>query len=106
MSKYAIIKIGPFQYTVEEGMEYEVPNFEAEAGKNMSVTEVLAIGDGENVTFGTPVIKGASVELNVLEQAKGEKINTRVYKAKSRYRKAHGHRKRVTKFKVEKIVAK
>ena len=106
MNKYAIIKIGPFQYTVEEGAEYSVPKFEAEASKKMKVAEVLAVFDGTKLNLGKPNLTGAVVELDILEQAKGEKVTTKVYKAKSRYRKTTGFRKRVTVFKVNKISLK
>ncbi len=102
MSKYAIIKIGAFQYTVEEGKEYEVPKFKAEAGKNYDSVEVLAVANGEEIEFGKPTLQ-TKVVLNILEQAKGEKVTTKVYKAKSRYRRTRGFRKQVTKFKVASI---
>ena len=103
MSKYAIIQIGPFQYNVVEGQEYTVPNFEAEAGKNLKVTEVLAVGDAENLVLGNPTIEKGVVELEILDQAKGEKVTSRIFKAKSRYRRTRGFRKMVTKFKVVSI---
>lgn len=106
MEKYAIIKIGPFQYTVEEGKTYTLPKFEAEEGKKVTVSDVLAVGEGDNINIGTPTIVGAKVTLTIEEQAKGQKVKTSVYKAKSRYRKTTGHRQRVTKFTVDKITAK
>ncbi|MCA9386928.1 50S ribosomal protein L21 [Candidatus Dojkabacteria bacterium] len=104
--KYAIIKIGPFQYTVEEGKEYSVPKFEAEAGKKFDSAEVLMVADDKSTSFGKPTVAGAKVTLNILEQAKGEKVTSKIYKAKSRYRKTRGHRKEVTKFVVDKISSK
>ena len=103
MSKYAIIKIGTFQYTVDEGKEYSVPNFEAEAGKSFKVTDVLAIGDDNKLVVGTPNIDKGVVELEILDQGKGEKVTSRIFKAKSRYRRTRGYRKSVTKFKVVSI---
>jgi large subunit ribosomal protein L21 len=100
MSKYAIIQIGTFQYNVDEGKEYSVPNFQAEAGKTLKIENVLAVGDGEKFVVGTPNLPKAIVELEILEQAKGEKVHSRIFKAKSRYRRTRGFRKRVTKFKV------
>ncbi|GAB4287590.1 MAG: hypothetical protein Kow0081_5140 [Candidatus Dojkabacteria bacterium] len=99
---YAIIKIGPFQYTVEEGKEYTVPNFEAKKGK-FSDFEVLFTAIGDKVEVGTPKVEKAKVEIEVLGQEKGEKVTTRIYRAKSRYRRTIGHRKTVTRFKVNKI---
>lgn len=102
MSKYAIIKIGTFQYTVDEGKEYTVPNFEAEVG-NFKVTDVLAIGEDNKLVVGTPNVDKGIVELEILNQGKGEKVTSRIYKAKSRYRRARGYRKSVTTFKVVSI---
>ena len=104
--KYAIIKIGPFQYRIEEGKEYSVPRFSAESGKKVSDFDVLMVADDKKVKFGKPTIKDAKVTLDILEQAKGEKVRTSIYKAKSRYRKTTGHRKLITKFRVDKISVK
>ena len=104
--KYAIIKIGPFQYTVEEGKEYSVPKFEAEEGKNFDAAEVLMVADDKSTSFGKPTVAGAKVSLKIVEQGKGEKVTSKIYRAKSRYRKTSGHRKDVTTFTVEKISSK
>ncbi len=99
--KYAIIKVGPFQYNVEEGKEYTTPKFQAD--KKLVVEDVLAVGEGDKLTIGTPMVKGAKVELEILGQEKGEKVVSRTYKAKSRYKRTKGLRKQVTKFKVVSI---
>lgn len=103
MSKYSIIQIGTFQYNVEEGKEYTVEKFEAEVGADLKISDVLAIGDGDKLIVGKPLVKDAEVTLNILSQEKGEKITSKIYKAKSRYRRTRGFRKQVTKFKVESI---
>ena len=102
MSKYAIIKIGPFQYTVDEGAEYTVPNFEAKTGK-FQVNEVLAVGEDDKLIVGTPTVEKGVVELDILSEEKGDKVTSRIFKAKSRYRRTRGFRKSVTKFKVVSI---
>ena len=103
MSKYSIIKIGTFQYNVEEGKEYTVERFDAEIGKDFPVTDVLAVGEDNKFVVGKPLVKDAVVTLNIIDQAKGEKIVSRIYKAKARYRRSRGFRKQVTKFKVTSI---
>jgi large subunit ribosomal protein L21 len=103
MEKYAVVQIGPFQYTLEEGKVYSVPKFNNEVGKKIELDSVLALMDGSNFEVGTPTVKGAKVVLNIIEIEKGTKIRTMVYKAKSRYRKRHGFRPQLTKFKVESI---
>lgn len=99
MSKFAIIKLGSTQYNIEEGKTYEVPKFKAENGK-MNLESVLAAGDEKGITLGKPTISKAKVEIEVLSTEKGEKVTTRIYKAKSRYRRTRGFRKQITKFKV------
>lgn len=101
MGKFAIIQLGPKQYTVEEGSTYTVPKFEAEAGKKLDVEVVLATGDEKDLKIGAP--KGSKVTLEILDQTKGKKIKTRIFKAKARYRRTRGHRQMVTTFKVAKI---
>ena len=101
MSKFAVIQLGPKQYTVEEGKDYTVPKFQAEEGSKFEVENVLALGDEKDLKTGKD--KSAKVTLEILSQEKGEKIKTKIFKAKSRYRRTRGHRKLVTKFKVAKI---
>ena len=103
MAKYSIIQIGSFQYNVEEGKEYTVEKFEGEAGKKIKISNVLAIGDGDKLVVGKPMVKDAEVTLDIISQEKGEKVTSKIYKAKSRYRRTRGFRKQVTKFKVASI---
>jgi large subunit ribosomal protein L21 len=95
MSKYAIIQISHNQYLVEEGKEYTVPKMNVELGKFSP--QVLLVKDKD-----LDLEKG-KVELTILEHGIGEKVTTRKFKAKARFQKTVGHRKKVTKFKVEKI---
>jgi len=102
MSKFAIVKLGSSQYNIEEGKTYEIPKFQSEVGK-MNLDSVLAAGDEKGITIGKPLIEKAKVEIEVLGTEKGEKVTSRIYKAKSRYRRTRGFRKQITKFKVVSI---
>jgi large subunit ribosomal protein L21 len=102
MNEYAIVKIGNRQYIVEADKTYTVDKFAAEAGSKMKL-EVLAHGNGDKLNIGTPVLDKASVEIEIIEQGKGEKVTTRNFRAKSRYRKTTGIRKQTTTFKVTSI---
>lgn len=101
----AIIKLQGKQYRVTEGIEFEVDRLETEAGQKLEITDVLMIMDGDKATVGTPLVKGASVTLDLIEHGKGDKIRVLRYKSKSRYRKTHGHRQYLTTVKVAKITA-
>lgn len=103
LMKYAVVKIGGSQYRVAEGEEIEVEKIEGEKGKKLTFEEVLLFVDGERVKIGRPFVKGMKVKAEILDQFKGKKIRVATYKAKSRYRRVKGHRKRLTKLKIEKL---
>jgi len=101
--KYAVVKIGGSQHKVAEGDEIEVEKIEGEKGKAVDFKEVLLLVDEEKVKIGKPYIKGAQVKTKILDQIKGKKIRVATYKAKSRYRRVKGHRKLLTRLKIEKV---
>ena len=67
--------------------------------------QVLLLVDGDKVTIGRPLVKGAVVKAKIIEQFKGKKVRVATYKAKSRYRRVLGHRKHLTKLQVQTIGA-
>jgi len=101
--KYSIIQIGSFQYNVEEGKEYTVERFDAAEGSKYTAARVLLAGDGDKMVVGKPVVDKGEVVLTIVKQDKGEKVVSKIYKAKSRYRRTRGLRKLTTTFKVESI---
>ena len=70
----AIIVTGGKQYKVSEGDVVFIEKLDQNAGDTVKFDQVLAIIDGENATFGTPVVEGASVEATVEKKGKGMKI--------------------------------
>ena len=99
----AIIVTGGKQYTVAEGDVVFIEKLDVEAGETVKFEQVLAILDGENATFGTPVVEGASVEANIVKNGKGKKIRIFKYTPKKGYRKRQGHRQPYTKVEITKI---
>ena len=99
----AIIVTGGKQYKVSEGDVVFIENLDQNAGDTVKFDQVLAIIDGENATFGTPVVEGASVEATVEKNGKGKKIRIFKYNAKKGYRKRQGHRQPYTKVTINKI---
>ena len=63
---YAVIKTGGKQYRVAAGEKLKVESIVADVGSVVTLTEVLAIADGANVRFGTPLLSGAAVIATVL----------------------------------------
>ena len=74
----AIIVTGGKQYVVNEGDTLFIEKLPVEAGDAVTFDQVLAIVDGENTKFGTPVVEGAKVEATVVKNGKGKKI--RIFK--------------------------
>ena len=99
----AIIVTGGKQYKVAEGDVLYIEKLEVEAGETVKFDQVLAIIDGENATFGTPVVEGATVEANVVKNGKGKKIRIFKYNPKKGYRKRQGHRQPYTKVEITKV---
>ncbi|MCD7887288.1 MAG: 50S ribosomal protein L21 [Clostridiales bacterium] len=99
----AIIVTGGKQYKVAEGDTLFIEKLPVEAGNTVTFDQVLAVIDGDNTTFGTPVVEGASVEASVVKNGKGKKIRIFKYKPKKGYRKRQGHRQPYTKVTIGKI---
>lgn len=102
---YAIIETGGKQYRVNQGDVLNVELLDAEVGSVVDAAKVLAVGEGESLQVGSPVVAGASVSLKVLEHGKGKKVVVFHYKAKKNIRKKNGHRQPYTKVQVEAINA-
>ncbi|MNP08559.1 50S ribosomal protein L21 [compost metagenome] len=100
---YAIVEVSGKQYKVQEGDIVFVDRLEVEEGKNVSFDNVLLISDGEKVTIGDSLVKGAKVEATVIGHGRDKKIIVYKYKAKKNERKTRGHRQPYTKVQIEKI---
>ncbi|MEG1593472.1 MAG: 50S ribosomal protein L21 [Oscillibacter sp.] len=100
---HAIIETGGKQYKVAEGDVVFIEKLDLESGDQIQFDHVLAILDGENATFGAPMVEGASVAASVVKNGKGKKIHIFKYNAKKGYRKRQGHRQPYTKVEIGKI---
>lgn len=99
----AIIVTGGKQYNVKEGDVLFIEKLNVEAEETVKFDQVLAVVDGENSKFGTPVVAGASVEAKVLKNGKGKKITVFKYRPKKDSKSCQGHRQPYTKVQIEKI---
>jgi large subunit ribosomal protein L21 len=104
--KYAIVESGGKQYRAVEGETIEVDLLQVEPGKAHKLDQVLLFVNEEDVTVGTPVIKGASVKTTVVEHFKAKKVVIFNYSPKKRIRVKTGHRQNYTRLQIEKIEAK
>ena len=100
---YAIIKTGGRQFRVAEGDTIDVDLLDAEPGKTATFGDVLLFADGKHVTHGNPLISGAKVTAEVLEQRKDKKVVAFKYKRRKGYHRTVGHRRKLTRVKIKSI---
>ena len=101
--KSAVILTGGKQYRVSEGDVIFVEKLEGEEGASFSFDKVLAVVDGDKVSFGKPYVEGASVSANLVKTGKGKKVRVYKMKPKKGYRRTQGHRQPYTKVQIETI---
>ncbi len=100
---FAIVKTGGKQYRVTEGVVVKVEKLDGEVGKKITLDEVLMVGDDKAVKVGEPLVKGAKVTAEVLEQKKDKKITVFKKKRRHNYRRKVGHRQEITVLRITKI---
>ena len=100
---YAIIRSGGRQHRVTEGEIVEVDFLDAEVGKEGLFADVLMIGDGDNITHGAPLVEGATVHGEVVEQKKDKKVIAFKYRRRKGYHRTVGHRRKLTRVRITQI---
>ncbi|MBN2344502.1 MAG: 50S ribosomal protein L21 [Deltaproteobacteria bacterium] len=100
---YAVIATGGKQYRVSEGDKVRVEKLAGDAGAKVVLDNVLMLGDGEKSKVGAPVVKGAKVEAEIVEQGRDKKIVVFKFKKRKAYRKKQGHRQSFTDLRITKI---
>jgi large subunit ribosomal protein L21 len=102
---YAVLMTGGKQYRVEAGSTLVVEKVGGEPGSSITFDRILLVGDGEDVTVGSPTVAGASVSATVLGEALGPKIVVFKFKQKVKYRRRTGHRQHLTRLRIDSISA-
>jgi large subunit ribosomal protein L21 len=104
---YAVIQTGGKQYRVEPGKTITVEKLTGDAGAQIVFDQVLLVssGDGANVTVGKPLVAGAKVTANIVEQTRGEKLVVFKFRRRKNYVRRNGHRQDVTTVKIAEIKA-
>ena len=100
---YAVVKTGGKQYRVTEGDTLKVEKLNGEVGSRIELTEVLAVGEGDDVRIGVPIVENAKVVCEITEQGRGKKIIVFKKKKRKGYSKKQGHRQDFTALKVDVI---
>jgi large subunit ribosomal protein L21 len=102
---FAVIRTGGKQYTVAKDDVIAVEKLVGEPGVTIELGEVLMIGDGAEVSTGTPLLAGASVTATLVEHRRTDKIIVFKKKRRHNYRRKNGHRQHQTVLQITEIRA-
>ena len=100
---YAVIKTGGKQHKVSRGDVISIEKIDGSKGETVVFDEVLMVSSGEDVKVGTPFLKGARVEGEIIDQTKADKINVFKMKRRKGFKKKTGHRQKLTRMKIKEI---
>ncbi|MEX6633155.1 50S ribosomal protein L21 [Hyphococcus lacteus] len=101
---YAVVKTGGKQYRVSKDDILKVERLPGEAGDVVTLDEILMVGNGGEVTVGAPMVDGAAVAAEILEQKRDKKIIVFKKRRRQNYRRKAGHRQHLTVLRVTEIL--
>jgi large subunit ribosomal protein L21 len=97
---YAVIKTGGKQYKVAAGEKLKVEQIPADIGSEITLDQVLALGSGETIKFGAPLVAGATVLAKVVDQGRHDKVRIFKMRRRKHYQKRQGHRQNYTELQI------
>src|SRR5690606_23806219 len=102
---YAVIKTGGKQYRVCAGQKLKIEQIPADIGQEISLDQVLSVGEGETLKIGTPFVEGAAVKATVLAQGRHDKVKIFKMRRRKHYQKHQGHRQNYTEIRIDAVAA-
>ncbi len=101
---YAVIKTGGKQYRVVSGEKLKIEQIPAEVGAEITLDQVLVVGQGDAIRIGTPLVADATVKATVLAHGRHDKIRIFKMRRRKHSQKHQGHRQNYTEIRVDAIV--
>ena len=101
---YAVIRTGGKQYKVAPEDVLQIEKIEGAAGDAVSFSDVLMVAGEGGPTFGAPLVSGAVVSAEVVEQGRGPKVIIFKKKRRQNYRRKRGHRQELTTVRILEIL--
>jgi len=101
---FAVIKTGGKQYRVATDDVLTLEKLDGDAGEMVEFDEVLAVGDGDDVTIGSPRVDGAMVTAEVVTQGRGKKVIAFKKRRRQNSRRKRGHRQYLTTVRISEIL--
>ncbi len=101
---FAVIKTGGKQYRVAANDLLKVEKVTGNAGDNVEFAEVLMVGVGADATIGAPVVSGALVTAEVVEQGRARKVIAFKKRRRQNSKRTRGHRQELTTIRISEIL--
>src|SRR5690606_5453703 len=102
---YAVIKTGGKQYRVAAGEKLKIEQIPADIGQEITLDQVLSVGEGDQLKVGTPLVSGALVKATVLAHGRHAKVKIFKMRRRKHYQKRQGHRQNYTEIRIDAITA-
>ena len=104
---FAVIQTGGKQYKVKASDILKVEKIkDRKPESTIEFNEILAYGDDKNLEIGSPLVKGAKVEAELLKNSKNRTILIFKKRRRQNSRRKNGHRQQYSLIKIKKIFAK
>jgi large subunit ribosomal protein L21 len=104
---FAVIQTGGKQYKVKASDVLKIEKLKNSKPENkIEFNEVLAYGDDKTLEVGSPLVKGAKVEAELMENSKNRTILIFKKRRRKNSRRKNGHRQQYSLIKIKKIFAK
>jgi large subunit ribosomal protein L21 len=100
---FAVIRSGGKQYRVNQGGSVRVEKLTGDVGAEVTLDDVLMVGEEGNVKIGAPTVDGARVSGTIIAQGRGPKLAVFKMKRRKGYRRKYGHRQDYTEIRVDSI---
>jgi large subunit ribosomal protein L21 len=101
---YAVIETGGKQYRVETGQTLIIEKLDGSSGDAVEFDKVLLLSTDDAVAVGRPIVEGARVKGEIVEQLRGPKLTVYKFKRRKDYRRRNGHRQNLTAVKISEVV--
>ena len=104
---FAIIQTGGKQYKVKASEILKIEQLKNLKPENkIEFNEILAYGDDKNMEVGSPLVKGAKVEAELVKNGKNRTVLIFKKRRRKNSRRKNGHRQQYSLIKINKIYSK
>ena len=101
---FAVVKTGGKQYRVVAEDTLKIEKIAGEVGDFVELSEVLMVGEGADATIGAPIVEGAMVSAEILDQGRARKVIAFKKRRRQNSRRTIGHRQHHTLLRIAEIL--